>query len=202
VCAPWHPNSEALSRCMSLTCGSCIRQTIMNRLLIALIPILLAVLPRAAFSQDHSQDEAEIRNVETRQQEAWNHHDAKAYANLFTADGEVVNVVGWWWKGRAEIEKKLTDAYAFVFRESALTISDVQVKFLTPEIAVAHVKWTMVGARTPKGIPQPQQGIQIQVLQKQAGKWLIASFQNTNSIPERPFPKGPSSPDSSPSVKP
>lgn len=175
----------------------------MNRqFLNALILTSLATLPTAALSQDHGQDQAEIRNVEKQQQEAWNQHDAKAYANLFMDDGEVVNVVGWWWKGKAEIEKKLTDAYAFVFSESALTISDVQVKFLTPEIAVAHVKWTMVGARTPKGIPEPQQGIQIQVLQKQAGKWLISSFQNTNSMPERPFPKGPPNADSSPAGKP
>jgi uncharacterized protein (TIGR02246 family) len=175
----------------------------MNRqFLNALILTSLAALPTAALSQDHGQDQAEIRNVEKQQQEAWNQHDAKAYANLFMDDGEVVNVVGWWWKGKAEIEKKLTDAYAFVFSESALTISDVQVKFLTPEIAVAHVKWTMVGARTPKGIPEPQQGIQIQVLQKQAGKWLISSFQNTNSMPERPFPKGPPNADSSPAGKP
>jgi uncharacterized protein (TIGR02246 family) len=175
----------------------------MNRqLLSALILTSLAAFPAVVFSQDHGQDEAEIRTVETRQQEAWNHHDAKAYANLFTEDGDIVNVVGWWWIGKAEIERKLTYAYAFVFRESALTITDVKVKFLTLEIAVAHVKWTMVGARTPKGIPEPQQGIQIQILQKQAGKWLIASFQNTNSIPERPFPKGPPSPDSSPGLKP
>src|ERR1022692_1322236 len=97
----------------------------MNRqLLSALILTSLAAFPAAVFSQDHSQDEAEIRTVETRQQEAWNHHDAKAYANLFTEDGDIVNVVGWWWIGKAEIEKKLTDAYAFVFRESALTITD------------------------------------------------------------------------------
>jgi uncharacterized protein (TIGR02246 family) len=155
-----------------------------------------------ALGHDHSQDEAEIREVQKRQQEAWNQHDGKAYASLFMDDGDIVNVVGWWWKGRAEIEKKLTDAYAYVFHESALTITEVQVKFLTPEIAVAHVKWTMTGARTPKGIPEPQQGIQIQVLQKQAGKWLIASFQNTNGIPERPFPKGPPAPESTPGVKP
>jgi uncharacterized protein (TIGR02246 family) len=175
----------------------------MNRqFLRTLILASLAAFPALAFGEGHAADETEIRNVEKQQQEAWNHHDAKAYANLFTDDGEIVNVVGWWWKGKAEIEKKLTAAYAFVFRESALTISDVEIKFLTPEIAVAHVKWTMVGARTPKGIPEPQQGIQTQILRKEAGKWLINSFQNTNSIPERPFPQGPPSPASSPAGTP
>ena len=110
---------------------------------------------------------------------------------MFTEDADVVNVLGWWWKGRAEIERKLTDAYVFVFRESVLTIKDVDTRFLAPEIAVAHVRWTMVGARTPKGIAEPQQGIQTQVLQKQGGKWLIAAVQNTNGIPEMPFPQGP-----------
>lgn len=164
---------------------------------------LVLVLTGAAFGQDRSQDDAAIRDLEKRQQEAWNQHDAKAYASLFTEEGDVVNVVGWWWKGRAEIEKKLTDAYAFVFRESALTLTDIDVRFLAADIAVAHVKWTMTGARTPKGLPEVQQGIQLQVLQKQGGKWFIASFQNTNSIPERPFPKGPpSGPESTPSAKP
>jgi uncharacterized protein (TIGR02246 family) len=175
----------------------------MNRTFLNLITLSVAArLAVTAFGQNENPDEAEIRKVERRQQDAWNHHDAKAYAALFTEDGDIVNVVGWWWKGRAEIEKKLTDAYAFVFKESALTVTDVQFKFLTPEIAVAHVKWTMTGARTPKGIPEPQQGIQIQILQKQEGKWLIASFQNTNSSPERPFPKGPTPAELSPSGKP
>ena len=134
-------------------------------------------------------DEAAIRKLEVQQQEAWNRHDATAYANLFTEDGDCVNVVGWWWKGRAEIEKKLTAAYAFVFAQSTLTIGDVNVRFLTPDMAVAHVRWTMTGARTPHALPKPEQGIQTQVLQKSGGNWLIAVFQNTNSIPEMPFPE-------------
>jgi uncharacterized protein (TIGR02246 family) len=121
-----------------------------KQLLTLSILILATTSPKAAFGGPHDQDEADIRNVETRQQEAWNRHDAKAYADLFTEDADLVNVVGWRWKGRAEIEKKLTDAYVFVFRESALTVKEVDVKFLAPEIAVAHVRWTMVGARTPK----------------------------------------------------
>jgi uncharacterized protein (TIGR02246 family) len=70
---------------------------------------------------DTQQDKTAIRDlVGTQQADAWNKQDAKAYAALFTEDGDCVNVVGWWWKGRAEIEKKLTDAFALVFKESVL----------------------------------------------------------------------------------
>ena len=136
-------------------------------------------------------DEAAISQLQSRQADAWNRRDAAAYARLFTADGDVVNVLGWWWQGRAEIERKLTAAFAFVFRESKLAITDVQVRALSPTVAVAHVRWTMTGARTPPGMPEPREGIQLQVLTKQNNEWLIASFQNTNSVPEVAFPTAP-----------
>src|SRR6267378_7410638 len=77
------------------------------------------------------EDEAAIRQVQIRQADAWNRHDATAYANLFTVDGDVVNVVGWWWRGRTEIESKLRAAFALVFRDSKKTINEVQVKIMT-----------------------------------------------------------------------
>jgi uncharacterized protein (TIGR02246 family) len=138
-----------------------------------------------------SDDESGIRQVQVSQAEAWNRHGATAYAALFTEDGDCVNVVGWWWKGRAQIESKLKAAFAFVFHESQLTITDTSVRFLSPTIAVAHVSWTMTGAKTPPGIPEPKQGIETQVLQKKSGHWLIQAFQNTNGVPETPFPLGP-----------
>ena len=157
---------------------------------VGLLSFVLAVtVPSAGAAQNR--DEQAIRDVQVRQADAWNRHDANAYAKLFTEDGDVVNVVGWWWKGRSQIESRLAAGYAFVFRESTLSITDVQVRFLSPTIAVAHVLWTMTGARTPAGIPEPRQGIQLQVLKKSGDEWLITSFQNTNSVPERPFPTGP-----------
>jgi uncharacterized protein (TIGR02246 family) len=136
---------------------------------IGLVAIL--IMASVAAAADRQADEAAIRDVvQTRQQEAWNQHDAKAYAALFAEDGDLVNVVGWWWKGRKEIESKLTDAFAFVFRESTLTITQADVRFLAPEIAVAHMRWTMTGAKTPPTIPEPREGIQTFVLQKLGGK--------------------------------
>jgi hypothetical protein len=68
---------------------------------------------------DQSADETAIRALETRQQEAWNHHDAKAYASLFTEEGDCVNVVGWWWKGRGEISQMINSTL-FCIAERAL----------------------------------------------------------------------------------
>jgi uncharacterized protein (TIGR02246 family) len=170
-----------------------------TKLLFALLGLFVVANLSAANQTD---DEAAIRALEARQPEAWNKHDAKAYASLFTENGDCVNIVGWWWKGRAEIEQKLTAAYIYVFKESTLTITNVDIRFLTPDVAVAHVRWTMTGARTPTGIPQPQQGLQTHVLQKQNGQWLIAAFQNSLSVPEMPFPKGPVAPNASPKPTP
>jgi uncharacterized protein (TIGR02246 family) len=158
--------------------------------LLTLTTILVAAVAGPAPAQ-RDDDRAEIRRVAMRQADTWNRHDAKAYAALFTEDCDVVNVLGWWWRGRAELERKLTEAFRFVFRDSRLTISDVNTRFIRPDVAVAHVPWTMVGARTPAGVPEPRQGIQTLVFTKQSGQWLIAAFQNTHSVPERPFPAPP-----------
>ena len=165
----------------------------MNRQLLRFVVLaFVTALAGPAFSADQSQDEAEIRKLETDQQEAWNRHDMKVFANLFTEDADVVNVVGWWWKGRAQIEKKTTEAHAFIFGESSMTVNEVHIRFLTAQIALVHVLWSLVGHKNPDGTPgQPRKGIETQVLQKQSGKWLIAAFHNTDSIPEVPFPTGP-----------
>jgi uncharacterized protein (TIGR02246 family) len=165
------------------------RETLSKGLVLSLV-----LLTANIFAAGQADDEAAIRALEARQPEAWNQHDAKTYASLFTEDGDCVNIVGWWWKGRAEIERKLTDAYVYVFKESRLTFTNVDIRFLTPDAAVAHVRWTMTGAKTPGGIPVPQQGIETNVLQKKGSQWLIAAFQNTLAVPEMPFPKGPVAP--------
>jgi len=137
-------------------------------------------------------DSAAIRELQVRQADAWNRHDAAAYSDLFTQDGDAVNIMGWWWKGRDEIEARLSEAFAYVFRESKLTITDVDIRFLDANIAIAHVQWTMAGAQAPPGAPEPpRQGIQLQVLRKEQGRWRIASFQNTHRVPETRFSKAP-----------
>jgi uncharacterized protein (TIGR02246 family) len=134
-------------------------------------------------------DEARIRAIEQAQASAWNAHDIARYAALFSDKADVVNVLGWWWKSRDELNAKLGAAHRSVFRDSQLDIRDVQIRFVSPTVAIAHVRWTMSGAKSPTGVASltPQAGLQTQVLERLHGGWLITEFQNTNSVPEVAF---------------
>jgi uncharacterized protein (TIGR02246 family) len=143
-------------------------------------------------SVDRRADEAAIRAVETRSREAWNRHDPSAYAARYAEDADSVNVVGWWWKGRPEIEQKVAAAHRFIFRNSVLSSDVAAIRFLTPDIAVVHVRWSMIGHLNLDGSrAETRHGVSSEILQKQAGQWMIASFHNTDSIPEMPFPGTP-----------
>ncbi|HEX3701588.1 MAG TPA: SgcJ/EcaC family oxidoreductase [Phenylobacterium sp.] len=149
----------------------------------------LGSAPALARDHDRGADEAQIRAIEQAQASAWNAHDIARYAALFSERADVVNVLGWWWKSRAELNAKLGAAHRSAFRDSHLDIRDVAIRFISPTTAIAHVRWTMAGAKSPTGVTSltPQVGLQTQVLEKQHGAWLITVFQNTNSVPELPL---------------
>jgi uncharacterized protein (TIGR02246 family) len=150
---------------------------------------LLALTIAGAATAGVPAEEAKILELQQQQADAWNAHDIHAYAALFTPGADVINVLGWHWLSRAELEEKLGRGFRFVFANSQLTIDDVSVEFVKPDVAVAFVRWTLTGALSPTGGSDiPQQGIQTQVLVRHAGEWSISHFQNTNSVPERPFP--------------
>jgi uncharacterized protein (TIGR02246 family) len=151
--------------------------------------LLACGLPGMAMAEPSG--DAAIRNIQTAQEVAWNAHDANAFAQLFAEDADAVNVLGWQWTGRAEIEQKLGDAFAYVFAASRLHIDDVRIRSLSPDLALAHVTWSMTGARNADGSGgnAPQRGIETQLLQRSGGgEWRILSFQNTVATPEHPFP--------------
>jgi uncharacterized protein (TIGR02246 family) len=85
------------------------------------LALLAASLPAAAVAQGAA-DEAAIRALQQQQASAWNAHDIDAYAGLFTEGADVINVLGWHWKSRAELKAKLGQAFASVFARSQLMI--------------------------------------------------------------------------------
>jgi uncharacterized protein (TIGR02246 family) len=149
--------------------------------------ILCCSLLMGSAGADQNSDQAAIRQTVMGLQDAWNRHDMKAFASLFTEDADFVNVAGAWWKGRAEIEQMHRASHATMFKESTLSIEAVDIRFLTPDIAIAHVLTGLVGQKMPDGtVVPPRRALLTQVLQKQGGKWMIVAAHNTDVRPPTP----------------
>jgi uncharacterized protein (TIGR02246 family) len=153
----------------------------LSRLILAGAVAASVISPIAAASPED--DEQAIRQVEARWQDAWNRHDMDALAGLFTDDAAFVQVNGRRWNGPAEIKKNHAAVHTMMFKESVWSNHDTDVRFLTPDVAVVHQTWGMIGDRNPDGSPRPpRDGIFTQVFVKRDGKWLITAAQNTNIV--------------------
>lgn len=122
-------------------------------------------------------DEAAIRAVVKSVEDAWNAHDGKAFAAPFAADADYVIVNGMYIKGREVIEQGHTQIFSTIYRESRNVATLKGVRFLRPDVAVAHVEWHLefkAGGETMKG-----HAINTMVFTKEGGKWSIAAFHNT-----------------------
>jgi uncharacterized protein (TIGR02246 family) len=96
-------------------------------------------------------------------------------SSLVAEDVRFVNVAGVVLTGRAEFEALQSRTHAMQFKESVRSVTGTDIKFLTPDIAVAHVRWGMRGDKDPDGTPrQPRHAVMMQVLMKRDGKgpWL------------------------------
>jgi uncharacterized protein (TIGR02246 family) len=129
-----------------------------------------------------AQDEAAARAVVRSLEDGWNAHDGKAFAAPFAADADYVVVNGSYLKGRDAIEQGHTQIFATFYRESRNAATVRGVRFLRPDVAVAHVEWNLefkAGGETRKA-----RAMNTIVLTKEAGKWSIAAFHNTPVQPQ------------------
>ena len=126
-------------------------------------------------------DVAEIRGIGRAWCEGWNAHDVRALTGLLFPDADFVTVSGKWLHGRDEFFEHTKRLHETQFKDSVHSIISTDVRFLAPDLAVAHVRWGLKGDTDPDGTPRtPRTGIFPQVLRRSAGKWLILASQNTN----------------------
>jgi len=115
---------------------------------------------------------------------AWNRHDMAALAALFAEDADFVNVVGMWWRSRAEIEAAHAATHATIFKGSRLEGDIAKVTRLGRGIAGLHMTWTLTGQSGPDSAPAgPRQGILLLVLTEAPDGWRIRIAQNTDIVP-------------------
>jgi uncharacterized protein (TIGR02246 family) len=113
---------------------------------------------------------------------AWNAHEAHAFALTFTPEADFTNVVGAIAHGRAGVESFHAPVFASIFKNSHLTGTIRSIRFLTVQLAATDVDWQMSGAENPDGTPAPlRKGIADWIMQRQSdGSWLIEIMHNTN----------------------
>lgn len=133
-----------------------------------------------ADSVANSADQDAIRQVITGTTTAFNRHDAKAFASYYTPDAWVVTVRGESMAGTAEIEKQLASIFESRAKSATLRTLDVSIRFIRPDVALAHVLNELSGLRGPNGesVP-PHRELSIRVLVKNEGVWRVTAFHNT-----------------------
>ena len=84
--------------------------------------------------------EDEIRQIETRFNDAWNRHHAADMVESLTEDGQFVTVNGVWMKSRAEFQRLMERLHGASgpFRISTRETLELQIKLLAPDVAMVH----------------------------------------------------------------
>lgn len=154
--------------------------TLSRALVLAALVLLPAGAAGAADAPDNPADRAAIEQLIARTTEAFNRHDAKAFASYYTSDAWLVTVRGESMAGTAEIEKGLASIFQSRAQVVKLETIDVSIRFLTPETALAHVLNELSGLKSPGGeaLP-PHRELSLRVLVKKDGVWRVAAFHNT-----------------------
>jgi uncharacterized protein (TIGR02246 family) len=140
------------------------------------------VYPPLRYYDYANDDESAVRNVLAEYEVSWNGHDTAALGHLFTEDCDYVNIDGVHWKGVQEIVQRHTELFQKRLKTAVRKLTGVEVRFSTPDVALVHATWDVTGSSRPTGKAVPVlKEITTMVMAKTNGKWLITSFQNTES---------------------
>jgi uncharacterized protein (TIGR02246 family) len=155
-------------------------------------PLLRIVLPLAIVGlavgcatseriamQGHREDEEAIKRVIMDMTDAFNRHEPDA--SLFTNDADFVNVNGTWLRGAADIEQGRKARFETVLKEARIKLLAIRIRFIRPDVAIAHVTNETSGMVIPGGQTLPvQRELNIRVFTKDNGRWLVTAFHNTS----------------------
>ncbi len=111
--------------------------------------------------------------------DAWNVHDARAFAEAFAVDADFTNVFGMHASGRDAIERFHAPIFQTMFKDSRLEATETRIRLIRPDIAAVDVRWSMTGARDPMGKEWPERrGLINLLVTRDGGGWSIAVMHN------------------------
>ena len=138
----------------------------------------LATSP-ACFGQS-SLDIQSVKKVILSFQEDFNDGRFKNAAAYTTTDWEHVNPLGGIDKGREQVLKTVRSVHQTFLKGVSMTINSMNIRFVTPNVAIADVIHKITNYTTPDGVKhENERQIKTYVIVKQKGKWLLTHDHNT-----------------------
>jgi uncharacterized protein (TIGR02246 family) len=77
-------------------------------------------------------------------------------ATLLADDAEWVNVVGMWWRGKANVKQAHVVYHETIFKTTPYHSQAIAVRFITPDVAIASVRWKKGSFAAPDGSVYPE----------------------------------------------
>lgn len=124
-------------------------------------------------------DEAALRESVKQMETGWNTKSGALFAKPFADDADYVVINGMYIRGRAVIESQHQRIFDTVYKDTNVTLTVKQIRFLRPDVAVVHVE----GRRTGPTKELMQNAMLTLMMTKEKQGWVIAAFQNTAVAP-------------------
>jgi len=137
-------------------------------------------MPQSAMPQS---DEDSIRALEDAFNAAWNRHDPEGMAESLADDAQFITVNGAWTTTRDGFRDLMARLHGTTgpFRSSKRRTPDMQVRFLTPDIAMLHSRFWISGEVMHDALSNAErESVGIRVVRKIDGRWRIVATQNTD----------------------
>ena len=131
--------------------------------------------PTMQSQEGRAADEAAMRESIKQLETGWNTKSGALFAKPFAEDADYVVINGMYIKGRATIESAHQRIFDTIYRDTNITLTVKQIRFLRPDVAVAHV----TGHREGPTKELTSDAMLTLMMTKEKQGWVIAAFQNT-----------------------
>lgn len=147
---------------------------------LALLVLFVCVGAAGGAGAQTQADERAIRHAIDAMTTAFNNRDDSVTRAASSSDADFVTVLGKWTKGVNTYLEARQKRFATALKNAWIAPVDTHVRFLTPDVALAHVTHEIRGMRDESGRELPaHRELSSRIFLKTGGKWLMTAFHNT-----------------------
>ena len=151
----------------------------MKKVTVSLAGVMLVCMPILVIAQT-SINERQVRQAVQSFYDAFNSHGFDRASQFATQDWNHINPFGGRTRGRVATVTDLQRVHSTFLKNVSDAVEEMDVRFATPNVAVATVTSRVSTYTTPDGVKhENERNIRTFVVVKRGGQWLIMQDHNT-----------------------